>query len=99
MSQKDFEAATMRLKQASQDIHWALSVLDNPTSGLQDYDLTPEETGTLFQQIHSLVAEIHTAQAHVLLKRVNVQIQDKKVQIVGPIPPWLNPDAIVGPVE
>src|SRR5258708_946510 len=99
MSQKDFEAAITRLKQANQDTHWARSVLDNPSTLLKDYDLTQEETEALFQQFHALLAEIHTAQAHILLKRVNVQIENKKVQIVGPVPPWLNPTAIVGPGE
>lgn len=59
MSQKDFEVAITRLKQAKQDIYWAHSVLKDPASNLRDYDLTQDETERLAQELHAHLVEIH----------------------------------------
>jgi hypothetical protein len=52
MSQKDFEIAITRLKQAKQNIYWAHSVLKDPASNLRDFDLTQDETERLSYQPH-----------------------------------------------
>ena len=90
MSQKDFEAAHNRLKQAVQDVQWVLSVLDEPSSNIKDYNLTPVEKSKFLQEAHTLMADIHVLQAQTLLKRVNVRVKNKEVQVVGPVPHWID---------
>jgi len=49
MTHSEFEKAKKRLEQAKQDIFWAINVLNNSGSKLDEYQLTPQET----EQLHS----------------------------------------------
>jgi hypothetical protein len=49
MTHTEFEKAKKRLEQAKQDIFWAINVLNNSGSKLDEYQLTPQET----EQLHS----------------------------------------------
>jgi hypothetical protein len=63
MTHSEFEKAKKRLEQAKQDIFWAINVLNNSGSKLDEYQLTPQETERIHQKFQHDLDEIQQALA------------------------------------
>ena len=87
MSQKDLETAIDRLLQARETINWARAALNDPASHLGDYNLTPDEKGTLLQVMHAHLTEIHTTGA-IPIPAIPIPPFDQNgIGMAPPIPP------------
>jgi hypothetical protein len=80
MSQKGYDEAIARLKQATRDINWAHAVLRDPTSNLREYDLTEDERQKLAQEFH----------AHLVISLAPPipRYESEILPIAPPIPPY-----------
>ncbi len=63
MTHTEFDKAKKRLEQAKQDIFWAINVLNNSGSKLDEYQLTPQETEQLHSYLQHDLDEIQQALA------------------------------------
>ena len=98
MSQEDFQKARKRLARVKKEVLWAIAVLEDPSANLERYNLSQDEVEELFQEFHADLTDIQTAIAQLLSQRRHIQVEDKRMFMVGPIPPWLSNLESVGPI-
>ncbi len=75
MASQDFNSAKDRLEQAHNETRWLLGILDDPTTHMGEYNLTPEEQKFLLLESQRKLVQIHMDIG-------------KSLSQIGVIPPW-----------
>jgi len=82
MSKANPDRARKRFEQAKEDIFWAIAVLNDPATHLQQYHLSQDEIQALLQVFHQDLEEIQIALAQSLPRRSIFESTDTTIEVV-----------------